>query len=67
MTKKYQFRVEVNAYDFIFAVGAEALAFARSAAEHSIPSKYSCSPVICITIEEVPEEEPKEQEEGADD
>lgn len=65
--KKYQYRVEVNAYDFIFDSGSDALSFARSAASHSVPNKYSGSPAICITIEEIPEEEPKEQEEGNDD
>ena len=68
MAKKYQFRVEVGTFEFVFAVGAEALSFARTAVEHYSPDKYYDSIPIEIRIEKIPEVmvEP-DPEEGDDD
>ena len=63
MTKKYQFRVEVGPFEFVFAVGAEALTFARTAVEHFSPDKYYDAVPIKITIEKIPEEKPETIEE----
>lgn len=56
MTKKYQFRVEMGAFEFVFAVGAEALSFVRSAVEHFSPDKYYNEVPVQITVERIPEE-----------
>lgn len=61
MTKKYQFRVEVGAFEFVFAVGAEALSFVRSAVEHFSPDKYYNEVPIRIGVERIPEPEPKQE------
>lgn len=67
MKKKYQFRVEVGAFEFVFASGVDALSFARSAVEHFCPDKYYENIPINITIENTPEEKPDDVQEGDDD
>ena len=67
MAKKYQFRVEVGPFEFVFAVGAEALTFARTAVEHFSPDKYYDEVPIKITIEKIPEAEPEKVEELEDE
>ena len=67
MTRKYQFRVEVGTFDYVFAVGAEALSFARTAVEHFRPDKYYDSVPVHITIEKIPEVETEPEEEEMDD
>ena len=61
MTRKYQFRVEVGMFEFVFAVGAEALTFARTAVEHFTPDKYYQEIPIHIAIEKIPEPEPEQE------
>ena len=70
MTKRYQFRVEMGAFEFVYAVGAEALSFVRSAVEHFSPDKYYNEVPIRITVEKIPEAEAEQEEEiqeGDDD
>ena len=67
MAKKYQFRVEVGPFEFVFAVVAEALTFARTAVEHFSPDKYYDEVPIKITIEKIPEAEPEKVEELEDE
>lgn len=69
MTKKYQFRVEVGPFEFVFAVGAEALSFVRTAVEHFSPDKYYDEVPTKITVEKIPEapQDVTKVEEGDDD
>ena len=71
MKKQYQFRVDVGPFDFVFAVGAEALSFVRTAVEHFSPDKYYDEVPTKITIEKIPEErsepEPEFREEDLND
>lgn len=67
MAKKYQFRVEVGPFEFVFAVGAEALSFVRTAVEHFSPDKYYDEVPTKITVEKIPEEKPETIEEVQED
>lgn len=66
MTVKYQYRVEIGSSEFVFAVGAEALSFARLAVEHFKPSKYYNQIRAEIILEEITEDDDV-PEEGEDD
>lgn len=63
MTKKYQYRVEVGPFEFVFAVGAEALNFVMTVAEHFRPDKYYDEVPTKFTLEKIPEEKPEPEPE----